>query len=186
MIFRVTQLDQVRLLVIERHVDERGSFGRTFCKREFATNGLAGEFVQSSTSFSRRAGTVRGMHYQRPPDAEAKLVRCIRGSIYDVVVDVRPASPSFMRWQGFTLAGTADEQLYIPPGCAHGFQTLEDDTEVLYHMSCEYAPQSADGFRYDDPAFAIVWPREVTAIAGKDLAWPPVTVRPEGASGGYA
>lgn len=176
MIFRTTQLDQVKLLVIERHVDERGSFGRTFCKREFAANGLAVEFVQCSVSFNRRAGTLRGMHFQRPPDAEAKLVRCCSGSIYDVVVDLRHASPTFMRWQDFTLTGTGGEQLYIPPGCAHGFQTLEDNTEVLYSMSCEYAPGSADGFRYDDPAFAITWPREVTVIAEKDLAWAPASI----------
>ena len=169
--FQTTELDQVRLIVIDRHGDERGSFGRTFCKREFSDGGLASEFVQASTSFTRRAGTLRGMHYQRPPDAEAKLVRCIRGAIYDVIADLRPHSPSFMRWQSFSLSGTGDTMLYIPPGCAHGFQTLEDDTEILYHMSCEYAPQSASGFRYDDPAFSIVWPLPVTVIAEKDLAW---------------
>jgi dTDP-4-dehydrorhamnose 3,5-epimerase len=176
MIFHSTELDQVRLIVIERRADERGSFGRTFCKREFAANELASEFVQSSTSFSRHAGTLRGMHYQRPPDAEAKLIRCTRGAIFDVVADLRPNSGSFMRWQGFTLTGTGDAMLYVPPGCAHGFQTLEDDTEILYHMSCEYAPQSASGFRYDDPAFAIAWPRVVTVIAEKDLEWAPVKV----------
>jgi len=171
MLFQPTELDQVRLITIERHGDERGSFGRTFCKREFAASGLASEFIQSSTSFTRQAGTLRGMHYQRAPDAEAKLVRCIRGAIYDVIADLRPHSSSFMRWLGFTLSGTGDTMLYIPPGCAHGFQTLEDDTEILYHMSCEYAPQSASGFRYDDPAFGIVWPRALTVIADKDLAW---------------
>jgi dTDP-4-dehydrorhamnose 3,5-epimerase len=171
MIFHPTELDQVFLIDIERYADERGSFGRTFCRREYAARGLASEFVQASTSFTRRAGTLRGMHYQRPPHAEAKLVRCIRGAIFDVVADLRPQSPSFMRWRGFTLHGIGDAMLYIPPGCAHGFQTLEDDTEVLYHMSQEYAPASASGFRYDDPAFAITWPLPISVIAEKDLSW---------------
>jgi dTDP-4-dehydrorhamnose 3,5-epimerase len=174
MIFRRTDLDQLYLIVIERHSDARGSFGRTFCRREFADHGLATEFVQSSSSISLRAGTLRGMHYQRPPHGEAKLVRCIHGAVYDVVADLRPDSPSFMRWQGFYLDSQDDRMLYVPPGCAHGFQTLEDDTEIVYQMSQEYAPESASGFRYDDAAFNITWPRPVSVIAERDLAWAPV------------
>ena len=178
MIFRRTDLDQLYLIVIERHSDARGSFGRTFCRREFSDHGLAAEFVQSSSSITLRAGTLRGMHYQRPPHEEAKLVRCIHGAVYDVVADLRPDSPSFMRWQAFHLTSDDDRMLYIPPGFAHGFQTLEDNTEILYQMSQEYAPESASGFRYDEPAFNITWPRPVTVIAEKDLAWAPVVAAP--------
>lgn len=171
MIFRSTELYEVYEVVIQRRADERGSFGRTFCRREFADHGLVAEFAQASTSVSSLAGTLRGMHYQGPPSAEAKLVRCSRGAIYDVVADLRPASPTCMRWQAFRLASHVDAMLYIPPGCAHGFQTLEDDTEVVYQMSTEYVPELTCGFRYDDPGFKIVWPVPITVIASKDLAW---------------
>ena len=173
MIFRDTKLAGVHTVLIERHADPRGSFGRTFCRDEFAARGLPAEFVQASTSVSVHAGTVRGMHYQRPPHAEAKLVRCVRGAIHDIVADVRPDSPSFMQWQAFELHEGGDAMLYIPPGFAHGFQTLADETEVLYQMSTRFAPEASAGFRFDDPAFGITWPVPVTVIAEKDLAWPP-------------
>ncbi len=173
MIFRETKLAGVHTVLIERHADPRGSFGRTFCRDEFAARGLPAEFVQASTSVSVHAGTVRGMHYQRPPHAEAKLVRCVRGTIHDIVADMRPDSPSFMRWEAFDLREDGDAMLYIPPGFAHGFQTLADETEVLYQMSTRFAPGASAGFRFDDPAFGITWPVPVTVIAEKDLAWPP-------------
>jgi dTDP-4-dehydrorhamnose 3,5-epimerase len=173
MIFRETTLAGVHTVLIERRADSRGSFGRVFCRDEFAAQGLPTEFVQASTSVSVHAGTVRGMHYQRPPHAEAKLVRCVRGAIHDVVADVRPDSPSFMRWEAFALREGGDMMLYIPPGFAHGFQTLADETEVLYQMSTPFAPEAAAGFRFDDPAFGIAWPAPVAVIAEKDLAWPP-------------
>lgn len=159
-------------MTLERHEDERGSFARSFCRDEFARQGLPTQFVQASVSVTRHAGTLRGMHYQLPPHEEGKLVRCARGAVHDVVADLRPGSPSYMKWQGFRLDQDGDLSLFIPPGCAHGFQTLADDTELLYQMSTEYAPGSAAGFRYDDRAFAIAWPREVTLVAAKDLAWP--------------
>ena len=172
MIFRETTLAGVHTVLVERRADPRGSFGRVFCRDEFAAQGLPAEFVQASASVSVHAGTVRGMHYQHPPHAEAKLVRCVRGAIHDVVADVRPDSPSFMRWEAFALREGGDAMLYIPPGCAHGFQTLADETEVLYQMSTPFAPEAAAGFRFDDPAFGIAWPAPVAVIAEKDLAWP--------------
>jgi dTDP-4-dehydrorhamnose 3,5-epimerase len=168
-----TMIEGLRLVRLERQEDARGSFGRLFCRDAFEAHGLAGAFVQESLSVTRFAGTLRGMHFQRPPHAEVKYVRCLRGEIHDVVADLRPASPSYRRWQMFRLAGHDDLALYIPAGCAHGFQTLTDDVEILYHMSVPYQPAFADGVRYDDPAFAIAWPREVTTIAEKDLDWPP-------------
>ena len=172
MIFRETTLAGVTLVLIERHADARGSFGRTFCSDEFARHGLPTAFPQASASVSLRAGTLRGMHYQRAPYAEGKLVRCVRGAIYDAVADLRPASPSFMRWEAFELREGGDAMLYIPEGCAHGFQTTADETEVLYQMTTPFAPEAATGFRFDDPAFAIVWPGPASVISEKDLAWP--------------
>ncbi len=173
MIFQQASLSGVQTVRIEQHADTRGSFGRTFDRDEFAARGLAVEFVQASTSFTRRAGTLRGMHFQRAPHAEAKLVRCVRGVIHDVIADLRPDSPSYMRWESFELREGGNTMLYIPPGCAHGFQTLVNDTEVLYHMSVPYASDASAGFRFDDPAFKIVWPGPVTVVAERDLSWPP-------------
>jgi dTDP-4-dehydrorhamnose 3,5-epimerase len=170
--FDATEIAGLLAVRLERHEDARGSFARTFCRQEFAAHGLVVDFVQASRSVTRLAYTLRGMHFQRPPYAEAKLVRCVRGAIYDVVADLRPHSASYMRWQAFTLEPFGDLSLYIPAGCAHGFQTLVDDTEVLYQMSTEYAPAYADGFRFDDPAFEIAWPRQVASISDKDLTWP--------------
>lgn len=173
MIFREASLSGVHTILIERHTDLRGSFGRIFDREAFAARGLAAEFVQASASITRRAGTLRGMHFQRKPHAEAKLVCCVRGAVHDVVADLRPESPSYMRWEAFTLREGGEMTLYIPPGCAHGFQTLADDTEVLYQMSVPYAAEAAAGFRFDDPAFNIPWPKPATVIAEKDLSWPP-------------
>jgi dTDP-4-dehydrorhamnose 3,5-epimerase len=173
MIFAPTTLPGVVAITLERRGDERGAFARTFCEREFAAAGLPTRFVQQSCSVSACAGTLRGMHWQAPPHAEGKLVRCARGAIHDVVADIRPESPAFRRWEAFRLHAHGDLMLYIPPGLAHGFQALEDDTEVLYAMTAEYAPDAARGFRPDDAAFGIAWPRAATAVSERDLAWPP-------------
>ncbi len=159
---------------LERFCDARGSFARLFDRDAFAGHGLPDCFVQESLSVTRSAGTVRGMHFQRPPHAEVKFVRCVRGAIHDVVADLRPDSPSYLRWQGFDLTQDGDLALCIPQGCAHGFQTLTDDCEVLYQMSAAFAPTHADGVRHDDPALGIVWPRGISLIAEKDLAWPAI------------
>ncbi|MDE2580780.1 MAG: dTDP-4-dehydrorhamnose 3,5-epimerase family protein [Rhodospirillales bacterium] len=175
--FEPTGIDQLTVIVIERSADPRGTFGRTFCREAFAAAGLEADFVQASTSVTLRRGTIRGMHFQRPPAAETKLVRCVRGAIHDVVADLRPHSPTFLRWQAFRLGALEDRMLYIPPGCAHGFQTLCDDCEVLYQMSVPYTPGAADGFRFDDPACAISWPLPPEMISPNDLAWPPIAGR---------
>lgn len=174
MIFRPTDIAGAWSLRPERAVDERGSFARLFCRQEFAARDLVAEFVQASTSVTKLAGTIRGMHFQRPPHAEVKLIRCVRGAIYDVIADLRRDSPTYGRWQAFLLTAPDGMSVYAPAGCAHGFQTLENDTEVLYLMDVPFAPDAADGFRYDDPAFGIEWKRPVTLVAEKDLKWTPL------------
>ncbi len=173
MIFQPTEIAGAWSLLPERAVDERGSFARLFCRQEFAAHDLAADFVQASTSVTKLAGTIRGMHFQRPPHAEVKLIRCVRGAIHDVIADLRCDSPTYRRWQRFLLTARDGTSVYAPAGCAHGFQTLENDTEVLYFMNVPFAPDAADGFRYDDPAFAIEWMRPVTLVAEKDLRWTP-------------
>jgi dTDP-4-dehydrorhamnose 3,5-epimerase len=138
--------------------DNRGLFARTFCVAEFAAAGLASGFVQASTSFNSRRGTVRGMHFQWPPSREGKLVRCVRGAVYDVLLDLRPGSPSYLRHAVIRLDQENRDAVFIPPGVAHGFQTLVDSSEVLYQMTDIYAPSLAAGYRWDDPAFGIEWP----------------------------
>jgi dTDP-4-dehydrorhamnose 3,5-epimerase len=152
--------------------DARGKFMRTFCAMEFSHNGLETNFLQHSLSYSAAAGTLRGMHFQGPPHEEVKVVRCSAGAIFDVVLDLRPASPTFGVWQGFELSAGNRHQLYIPKGCAHGFQSLCDDVEVNYLISQFYTPAAASGVRYDDPRFAIVWPLPLVVISDKDRAWP--------------
>jgi dTDP-4-dehydrorhamnose 3,5-epimerase len=169
--FEATELEGAWLIGLEPANDQRGFFARTFCTREFAERGLETTFVQHSTSFSATSGTIRGMHFQREPAAEVKVVSCVRGAIYDVIVDLRKRSPTYRRWQGFGLSAENRRRLYIPAGYAHGFQTLSDDAEVEYLISEFYAPQSASGVRYDDPAFAIEWPLPVTSISEKDQSW---------------
>jgi len=172
MLFHATQLDGVWLIDLEPAADERGFFARTFCERELGARGLETRFVQHSVSLTRRAGSVRGMHFQRPPHEEVKLLRCLRGAIHDVLIDIRPASPTFMRWEAYRLTAQNRRQLYVPAGIAHGFQTLEDDTEVGYLISAFYAPAAAWGVRHDDPAFGIPWPLPLADISDKDRAWP--------------
>jgi len=152
--------------------DERGWFARTYDQAEFARLGLNTDWPQWSRSFNKRAGTVRGMHYQRPPHAETKLVTCLQGAILDAVIDLRPDSPSFCQSVAVELDGASGRALYIPPGLAHGFQTLADDTLVGYAITPPYRPEASAGVRWDDPAFSLSWPGPITVIADKDRAWP--------------
>jgi dTDP-4-dehydrorhamnose 3,5-epimerase len=172
MLFRSTGLAGVRLIDLEPVRDERGLFARTFCTRELAAQGLETGFVQHSISVTERAGSVRGMHFQKSPHEEVKLLRCIRGAIHDVLIDIRPDSPTYGRWEAYELTAENRRQLYVPAGLAHGFQTLLPDTEVGYLISAFYAPAAAAGIRHDDPAFAIAWPLPVADISPKDRAWP--------------
>ena len=172
MIFLETPLAGAFVIDIEPHEDERGFFARTFCKEEFEALGLDATVVQSSVSFNRQTGTLRGMHYQAPPHEETKVVRCTAGAIYDVIIDMRPLSPTFVQWHGVKLSAENRTMFYIPDGFAHGFLTLEDNTEVLYQMSEFYYPESARGVRWDDPAFGVEWPAEPTAISDHDRSYP--------------
>ncbi len=172
MIFTPMRLDGLWLIEMERQVDERGYFARSWCRREFAEHGLNATLAQASVSFNAQAGTLRGMHLQRAPHAEVKLVRCLRGSIWDVAIDLRPGSPSRGQWYGIELSAENGAALYSPEGFAHGFQTLAPGSEVFYQMSTEFRPEAASGVRYDDPAFAIRWPLPVSCIARRDAAWP--------------
>lgn len=156
----------------ERLEDERGFFARAWCEREFRAFGLVPRIVQCNISFNRCRGTLRGMHYQVAPHEEAKLVRCTRGRIYDVVIDLRPDSQSFCGWVGVELTADNHRMLYVPPGCAHGFLTRSDETEVFYQHSEFHNPASARGVRWDDPAFGVVWPEPVTTITPRDASYP--------------
>jgi dTDP-4-dehydrorhamnose 3,5-epimerase len=170
--FLPTELAGAVLIEPERREDARGFFARTFCEEEFAAAGLVTRYVQANAAGNRRAGTLRGLHYQVAPHAEVKVVRCTRGAVFDVILDLRPDSPSFRRWQGFELSAENGAMLYVPEGFAHGYQTLADDTELAYQVSRAYAPGAERGIRHDDPAFAISWPRPVAIISEKDAAWP--------------
>jgi dTDP-4-dehydrorhamnose 3,5-epimerase len=172
MIFAATGIAEAKIIDIEELRDERGFFARTWCQRELAAQGLVTDIAQESLSFNRAKGTMRGLHYQRPPHGEVKIVRCIRGAIYDVIVDVRPESPSYLRWEGFELTAANRRALYVPKGCLHGFLTLADDTEVAYLISAFHVPEAAGGYRHDDPAFGIVWPAPVKVISERDAHWP--------------
>ncbi len=176
---RETGFTGLFLLDIEPRSDERGYFARTFCAREFSAAGLPTQFVQCNVSVNRRRGTVRGMHFQRDPSPEGKLVTCTRGRIYDVVIDIRRGSPTFCKWAGFELSEENKTLLYIPPGFAHGFQTLVDETDVFYQMTEFYQPELADGVRFDDPAFAISWPLPVSTISEKDRLLPDFVPAPK-------
>lgn len=170
--FHLTKLHDAYVVKLAPARDNRGFFARTFCVEEFATRELETNFPQHSISFSARKGTLRGMHYQREPHSEAKLVRCIQGAILDVIIDIRPDSTTYRRWQEFELSSANGHQLYVPRGFAHGFQTLCDNVEVNYLISTPHHPELARGIRYDDPAFGISWPLSVTEISEKDLRWP--------------
>jgi dTDP-4-dehydrorhamnose 3,5-epimerase len=171
MTFTETKLHGVFEVHLEPITDDRGFFARSWCQREFAAHGLNPRLVQCSVSFNARRRTLRGMHYQVYPFAEIKIVRCTRGAIYDVVLDLRPESATYKDWVGVVLSSTNRQMVYIPERCAHGFLTLEDDTEVFYQMSEFYDPGSARGVRWNDPAFGITWPENVEVISQRDNAY---------------
>lgn len=172
MIFTKTALEGATIVDLERHEDERGFFARAFCQREFADHGLEPRVAQANMSFSHQRGTMRGMHYQVPPASETKLVRCVRGAIHDVIVDVRPESPTYLEHVGVELSAENRRALFVPRGFAHGCVSLVDDTEILYLVSEFYAPGHERGLRHDDPALGIEWPIEVSVISDKDASWP--------------
>jgi dTDP-4-dehydrorhamnose 3,5-epimerase len=171
MIFKETRLKGAYIIEIEPLEDERGFFARTWCQREFQAHGLNPRLVQCSISFNKKKGTLRGMHYQVAPYEEAKLVSCVRGAIYDVIIDLRPNSPTCSQWLAVELSSENNNMIYVPKGFAHGFQTLEDDTEVFYQISEFYHPEASRGVRWNDPAFRIVWPNDIIVISDKDRGY---------------
>lgn len=172
MIFHNSKLTGCRVLELAHVEDERGYFTRTFCAEEFTRHGLDHRVAQCSVSYNQQSGTLRGLHYQAPPHAEAKLVRCTRGRIFDVALDLRPGSPTFRQWQGWEIDGSNQLAIYLPEGMAHGFLTLEPASEVTYHISTRYHPESARGIHWADPSLAIAWPTPPTVISDRDDALP--------------
>lgn len=172
MIFKETKLQGAFVIEPEMLTDERGTFARTFCRRDFEGHGLNGNISQCSIAMNTKKSTLRGMHFQKIPYAEAKLVRCSRGIIYDVIVDLRSDSPTFKEWTAVEISVENRKMVYVPEGFAHGFQTLTDNTEVVYQMSQFYSPDHADGFRWDDPSFNIEWPSSHLTISPKDRNYP--------------
>jgi dTDP-4-dehydrorhamnose 3,5-epimerase len=172
MTFHETAISGAFEIRANRIPDERGFFARTWCRNEFEEHGLESVLLQCNISYNARRGTLRGMHYQAAPFAESKLVRCTQGAIYDVVLDLRPQSPSFKQWIAVTLTAENRDMVYVPKGCAHGFLTLQDQTEVFYQMSEVYNAESARGVRWDDPAFNIAWPEKVEVISERDRTYP--------------
>jgi dTDP-4-dehydrorhamnose 3,5-epimerase len=172
MIFTTTPLSGSCLIDLEKRSDDRGFFARLFCEREFAEAGLENHFVQFNISSSAERGTLRGMHYQLPPAAEVKVVRCVKGSLFDVIVDLRPDSSTFRHWFGAELTAQNHRMMYVPRGFAHGFVTLEENTEALYLVSAVYAPEQERGLRYNDPAIGIDWPIPPAELSEKDRGWP--------------
>lgn len=170
--FEPTPLQGAWTVELERRGDHRGFFARAFCEREFAAAGLESRFVQINDSLSAIRGTLRGMHYQLPPAAEVKVVRCIRGALYDVIADLRPDSPTYGRSHGVELTAENRRMYYVPRGFAHGFLTLAEDTEVMYYVSAFYAPEHERGLRHDDPWLNIDWPALPVELSDKDRRWP--------------
>jgi len=171
--FRETELDGVFIIDLEKIGDERGYFARTWCWDEFFNAGIETTFVQCNTSYNRFRGTLRGLHFQSPPSAEGKLIRCTRGRLFDVAVDVRPESPTRGKWTSVELSAETGRMFLIPEGFAHGFQTLEDHTEIFYQMTARYDAKAARGLRWNDPALAIPWPlREPTVLSDRDKTLP--------------
>jgi dTDP-4-dehydrorhamnose 3,5-epimerase len=172
MIFRKTKLRDAFIIDIEELTDERGFFARGWCRNEFEKHGLVSNVVQANISYNRKKGTLRGMHYQVAPHEESKLMRCTRGAIYDVIVDLRTDSSTYRQWIGVELTAESHRMLFVPEGFAHGFQSLEDETEVFYQVSEFYTPSTEHGLRYNDPTFQIQWPLNVSLISEKDANWP--------------
>ena len=169
--FSETPIEGAYVIDVNRIGDDRGFFGRLWCHKEFEDKGLVANIAQSNIGVSKRAGTLRGLHYQKPPHQEVKIIRCPRGAIFDVIVDLRPHSGTFKQWFGVELTEQNSRMLYVPEGCATGYQTLVDDTEIYYHTSEYFHPESATGVRYNDPAFNIQWPMDVTVISENDTGW---------------
>ncbi len=172
MIFTETALKGAYIIDLEKMEDERGFFARSFCQEEFQARGLKTDIAQSNVSFNRRKGTLRGMHLQVAPRAEAKLVSCTRGAVHDVVVDLRPDAPTYCKWIAVRMTEDDRRALYIPEGIAHGFQTLRDNTELFYQMFTSYAPEWQRGVRWDDPAFGIDWPIPAPIMSERDRSYP--------------
>ena len=172
MIFRETRLKGAFIVEMEPIADNRGFFARAWCQREFQSRGLISCFVQNNITVSPKQGTLRGLHYQVAPHEEVKLVRCTQGAIYDVIIDLRPESPTYLEWLGTELTARNRKMIYIPGGFAHGYQILIDDTEVFYQVGQFYTPEYERGIRWDDPAFRVNWPLEIQEISGKDRNWP--------------
>jgi len=177
--FTPLELAGAFVIDLERREDARGWFARTYCAREFEAHGLPTHMVQTNMSLTRKAGTLRGMHFQLAPDAEDKLVRCVQGRIWDAIVDLRPQSPTYCRWFGTELSEENGRMLLVPKGFAHGFVTLSDDAAVTYQVSAYYAPPSERGARWDDPAFGIEWPVPVRDMSDKDRNWPAFVKEPQ-------
>lgn len=179
MVFTETKLRGAYIINIEKREDDRGFFARGYCKNEFEANGLNTNLVQANISRNKYKGTLRGLHMQHAPFAETKLVRCTRGAIYDVIVDMRPQSPTYKQWIGVELTAENYQMLYVPEGFAHSYLTLEDDSEVLYQVTQFYNAASEAGFRWDDPAFNIVWPVEPLIISERDKSHPLLEAVPQ-------
>jgi dTDP-4-dehydrorhamnose 3,5-epimerase len=171
--FHRTTLQDAYVIELQTHGDNRGWFGRTFCAKEFAENNLETSYPQHNTGYSLNKGTVRGMHFQVDPHYEVKVVRAMQGAVYDVIVDMRPHSSTYLKWEGFELSFENGRQLYVPRGFAHGYQTLVDNTMVGYLCSASYVPDSNGGYRFDDSAFGIKWPLPVGEMSDKDKSWAP-------------
>ena len=178
MIFESTPLAGAFIIAPEPHEDQRGFFARSFCAREFGAYGLETNYVQANLSLNLKAGLVRGLHFQRGLDAEVKLVRCTTGAIYDVIVDNRPDSPTYLHWFGAKLSEENGLAMYVPVGFAHGYQSLTNGSMTHYMVSTYYAEESESGLRYDDPALRIVWPLDVIDVSGKDKNWPLIKYLP--------
>lgn len=176
MIFTETKLPKAFLIDPERREDDRGFFARTFCRREFAAHGLKFDLVQTSIAFNRRKGTIRGFHFQYPPAAETKLVRCTRGAIFDVIVDLRPESPTYLEHLTIELTAENRRAVYVPERFAHGYQVLEDQSEITYQAGEFYTPAAEGGILYDDPRLGIVWPLPATDMSEKDRMWQPLAL----------
>lgn len=170
--FTETPLDGAYVIELEPFRDERGFFARTFCQKEFAAIGFHKQIVQINHSVTKQKGTIRGMHYQLPPTCETKIIRCVQGEVFDVMVDIRASSPTFMQWYGVELSKDNLRMVYIPDGFAHGFQSITDNVELIYHHSAFYKPEYEGGFKFDDPALAIEWPLPIVAISPKDQSYP--------------
>ena len=173
--FLDTGLNDATLIEMTTYADRRGEFARVFCEKEFAEAGLKTRYVQVNASVNKKRGTLRGMHYQNPPHAEVKVVRCVKGAIHDVIVDLRPDSTTYMKWAGFDLTDDNHRQLYVPEGFGHGFITLTDDAAVTYMVSAFYAPGAEGGLRWNDPGLGLKWPLEPAVISEKDANWPDFT-----------